>query len=1171
VDIWKLQSKEIIDLNGYCEKSYYYKRKMGNGYASIESYFSHIFICVFKNKEQLLENWKNINFKIALNVQSKNKKESIIEKSNYYLCMFIEESISNLERNIVEGDTFCAKKYIFSQIKTNDYVDIIEKRIFSISINNVNHNGMKIKEIELQNFRCYDGNIKINLCDNNGIPVSFVLIYEKNGFGKTSIFDGIEFALRGEVWRIEEMLKLNKNEKIKGAIYHNREKWNNKAFVRLLLENKEEIYREVSPVVSNGNDTKIKTVRSGKDIVGNASSNKKWNLIILPHDKIDSFISAKTPAEQYKEWTKSSPELQSYQENFVETHTKLKKKEKELDGIKDELKIKMNEKDNLDNCKDSMCVIDELSKSYNQLVTDNSYIVFDIWNSDEQMYYKLINFALERKRKIETEIVPRYTDDIDFAKEIQLGDIHTRTELESRIKELTSNRERLERELKVKFQCDSAENNLRSIEEKCKDLKKQKAPLDAIQAYGVDKVYSTCDEYINNENEMKQLKNSMDFFKVDIRGKKEEIEKIRAEISAILTYKMSDEEIKKGKENISQILKIEEDIQKEENNNRRLKMLTDSYKSKIDELNQKVAEINDFNIPIIIEDVINVQLINNNNILNQEEYRKFAEYQIKYKKLRNKLTEYSEKMDLERKTDERIKALCSSLNEYLMTNREVNVCPLCHTKFASWEDLITNISKTNNDSNLNLENLIKDVISEMEQLSNEYNIFYKYCDAIKQKKLYEILANIQREEQDCNKINNDKKDSDEKIKRLNLEKNHLCSWFEQKKVVSSGYSSLEAFDEYVKEIDDSITKLLEKENKLKVRIDELLKFENESQNTYDLKEQKRIEIMKDTELFSYVEFIMDKGNNFDFNKAIFTMSEEINDNNQRLVEIQKMLDDNKDVRNIDIDLIKVEIESIKNQTKELKIFGEKISIFPEFTTETINRSIEEWELEREKYNKQKDILSSIIEENSAKEYIKRYKTNTKEIATLKQEIIRIENEKEGISEEFNDAKMKLEDMLRSYFGQSAMNEIYQKIDPHEIMKNIDYHLDFNENNEPQLYIRAVETKKSNNDGNCYRPEIYFSTAQLNTVAFSSFFSRAFGAKDVSLNTICIDDPIGHFDDMNILGFTDMMRSIIETRDCQIIMSTHDEKIFQIMERKLNEEYYRTCFIRLSQSDKIIRS
>ena len=57
--------------------------------------------------------------------------------------------------------------------------------------------------------------------------------------------------------------------------------------------------------------------------------------------------------------------------------------------------------------------------------------------------------------------------------------------------------------------------------------------------------------------------------------------------------------------------------------------------------------------------------------------------------------------------------------------------------------------------------------------------------------------------------------------------------------------------------------------------------------------------------------------------------------------------------------------------------------------------------------------------------------------------------------------------------------------------------------------------------------------------------------------------------MNILGFTDMVRCILEKQDCQIIMSTHEEKLYQIMKRKLDPNFYNTLFIQLDNSEKVI--
>lgn len=72
---------------------------------------------------------------------------------------------------------------------------------------------------------------------------------------------------------------------------------------------------------------------------------------------------------------------------------------------------------------------------------------------------------------------------------------------------------------------------------------------------------------------------------------------------------------------------------------------------------------------------------------------------------------------------------------------------------------------------------------------------------------------------------------------------------------------------------------------------------------------------------------------------------------------------------------------------------------------------------------------------------------------------------------------------------------------------------------------------------------------------------------MALQSIFIDDPVGHFDDINILGFADLIRSILELTDYQIIMSTHDEKVFRILQRKLSQDYYPAKFIRLEEGDE----
>lgn len=81
-----------------------------------------------------------------------------------------------------------------------------------------------------------------------------------------------------------------------------------------------------------------------------------------------------------------------------------------------------------------------------------------------------------------------------------------------------------------------------------------------------------------------------------------------------------------------------------------------------------------------------------------------------------------------------------------------------------------------------------------------------------------------------------------------------------------------------------------------------------------------------------------------------------------------------------------------------------------------------------------------------------------------------------------------------------------------------------------------------------------------TVALSVFLGGALSSHNPEVKTIFIDDPIGHFDDLNVLSFIDVIRTIISETDWQIIISTHEENFYEIMKVKLNPKYYNSKFL-----------
>lgn len=181
------------------------------------------------------------------------------DRSNFYFCLFVNESIGSDNKSRIQGNSFCAKKYIFEEKLMNEkeYLERVDARIFSLEIEKTVGETFKINRIELQNFRRYEGNLKIDLTGKNKKPSAFTLIYAPNGYGKTSLFDGLEYAFKGEVERIVDLIKSNKDQPLKGAIYHNKNCADKPAYSQIELEDGRIIKRNVASIKDGKNDSRL--------------------------------------------------------------------------------------------------------------------------------------------------------------------------------------------------------------------------------------------------------------------------------------------------------------------------------------------------------------------------------------------------------------------------------------------------------------------------------------------------------------------------------------------------------------------------------------------------------------------------------------------------------------------------------------------------------------------------------------------------------------------------------------------------------------------------------------------------------------------------------------------------------------------------------------------------
>lgn len=100
------------------------------------------------------------------------------------------------------------------------------------------------------------------------------------------------------------------------------------------------------------------------------------------------------------------------------------------------------------------------------------------------------------------------------------------------------------------------------------------------------------------------------------------------------------------------------------------------------------------------------------------------------------------------------------------------------------------------------------------------------------------------------------------------------------------------------------------------------------------------------------------------------------------------------------------------------------------------------------------------------------------------------------------------------------------------------------------------------------PKFFLSTAQANVLALSIFLSLASQQNWSKLNTILLDDPVQHLDDLDAVAFLDNLRSMALGNlgpKKQIIISTCDKNLYLLMIKKFNLPGLR--FIGISLTDK----
>lgn len=106
-----------------------------------DDYNIYIFTMVLKDQEDLIRSWQDISSDIAIYFQGELETE--IEIWNIYILFFVQGSVDNEVRYLVEQNKYSSRKLVIEDIEspiTEKYInDIINEKLFNVKIDSVSN------------------------------------------------------------------------------------------------------------------------------------------------------------------------------------------------------------------------------------------------------------------------------------------------------------------------------------------------------------------------------------------------------------------------------------------------------------------------------------------------------------------------------------------------------------------------------------------------------------------------------------------------------------------------------------------------------------------------------------------------------------------------------------------------------------------------------------------------------------------------------------------------------------------------------------------------------------------------------------------------------------------------------------------------------------------------
>lgn len=1021
----------------------------------------------------------------------------------------------------------------------------------------------RVENINLSNFRAFEGEINLDFKLDTGEIADVVIIHAPNGVGKTSIFDAVEWGLTGCVHRLDETIETQ----CKGNILKNRNiNEDTEAYVQIECESGDKVIRKTNRRSQN-TDYNKGTIVDGRAL----TEYNDWKAMILPHSRIDGFVAASSPEEKFEEWGKLWDSEGKSKDTFsfisgLKKHTdkkkvKLEREVKELQDIVESIKIEESKYNEINS------TIDIINNNSDKSLRRMSDVL------DYEALYNLQVEVIEIIEKLKVEIMTLDDDVIkvmtlkgkmdNYQKNLQIINRY-KSELELINSKISSMKRYLTDEQKIN------DNNIKILR-----IKNEVAELNSLLDAGTQWI----DAWVNhsqmvkifelNEIRLSNLKKDLVLCndKVDsYRKDKNNFDKKIINLENIYSSfkeKLGDLNYNEAliKKETSYLLELEQE-------SKRIDSRCFELKNRLNNINKLALNENDDVLENIMEYVEECDLDKFELVLIYETSKVIRNNKERLSELENKQKVIEKSISIHEKI------VIDAVN-WIEENNS-STCPVCHAKYDDYESLLKKVSNNFNenllkDDNNSKINIIKSDINDMEKmLINQKAKWNNKIDNIKTSILYELESWFLKLEEKRKEISDLKDVIESRKKEIDITK----VYYYRHGVTEESIISSQIINEWHTLESNSLLQELKNLDKNIEQVNKTISSLNKDIAELTLK---NLELTKKNE--DYNSSLVNNRINelykkYEINYSIKVVTEMIGIKEEELENLHKVNNKLIDELKAETKITESDFKLINQEKAELintyTICSEYNGEYKESYFEIIkNENVAEEELNKKKSLCEKsktEKINLMIKFTSLKEIINSVEVDStlikkqSELELKAEEKRKIDEVQIKINELFNFVKDKFKSSVSETFNNVLSNDIFSKIEAHPIMNRIEFDIDLSDSGLPQLKI--VVSDKDNLDQ--YLPEWYFSSAQLNALALSMFLSKAISKRDAPLSTIFIDDPIGNFDDINMISFVDVIRSINEGANFQVVLSTHDESIYKLLKMKLSSDYYKSKFIELTE-------